>query len=286
MGIKCSLLGHAYGETTVERDREEQGSEVVITIREIETCKRCGQTRVVSENKEVTSIETPETVSAGEDTGETAPTERAQTAGSPDSQTAATSVGAEIVDAEAGEPVASEGGDDAGTDTASDAGDGPSDEEGPSAAEDDGVILEDDDSDPERDPGEWPEDEASDSAEDEQASSSETEHGPSAADGIERFTDDEESPAGSVAEGPIDDTATEQSADAEKAPLDRDDTSEVWSEADPDLDADRPDGTVTVPDGQYRCPACGFTTPVASSSLREGDFCPECHQDTLVHESD
>src|SRR6056297_3987610 len=59
MGIKCSVIGHKYGETAVEREREEQGSEVVITIQERETCKRCGKTRVVSENKEVTAIETP-----------------------------------------------------------------------------------------------------------------------------------------------------------------------------------------------------------------------------------
>ena len=57
MGIKCSLLGHRFGETTVERDREEDGTEVVITITEFETCTRCGETRVVSENKEVTTLE-------------------------------------------------------------------------------------------------------------------------------------------------------------------------------------------------------------------------------------
>ena len=59
MGLKCSIIGHKYGEAAVERDREEQGSEVVITIQERETCERCGKTRIVSENKEVTAIETP-----------------------------------------------------------------------------------------------------------------------------------------------------------------------------------------------------------------------------------
>jgi len=59
MSFKCSVFGHRYGDPEVERDREEQGSEVVITIKESETCKRCGETRVVSENKEVTTLETP-----------------------------------------------------------------------------------------------------------------------------------------------------------------------------------------------------------------------------------
>ena len=60
MGIKCSLLGHRFAETEVTEEREEQGSEVVVTIREVEQCDRCGAERVVSENKEVTSLETAE----------------------------------------------------------------------------------------------------------------------------------------------------------------------------------------------------------------------------------
>ena len=64
MGLKCSVLGHKYGEATVEREREEQGSEVVITIQERETCERCGNTRIVSENKEVTAIETPSDIAS------------------------------------------------------------------------------------------------------------------------------------------------------------------------------------------------------------------------------
>lgn len=41
----------------MERDREERGDEVVITISEVKECSRCGETRVVSENKEVTSVD-------------------------------------------------------------------------------------------------------------------------------------------------------------------------------------------------------------------------------------
>lgn len=62
MGLKCSLLGHSFGEATVEREREERGSEVVTIVREREECSRCGEERVVSENKEVTSVVEPEEV--------------------------------------------------------------------------------------------------------------------------------------------------------------------------------------------------------------------------------
>ena len=61
MGLRC-LLGHDFGAPEIERERAEDGNEMVITIREVETCSRCGTERVVSENKEVTSIRTPDEV--------------------------------------------------------------------------------------------------------------------------------------------------------------------------------------------------------------------------------
>lgn len=56
MGIRC-LLGHEFGEPELRRRREEQGEEVIIAVSEVKTCRRCGATRIVSENKEITSIE-------------------------------------------------------------------------------------------------------------------------------------------------------------------------------------------------------------------------------------
>ena len=76
MGLKCRLLGHAYGEPEVERDREEQGDEVVVTIREVQVCERCGDEQVVSQNKEVTAIRSPEDVGLDE----SEPTESEQAA--------------------------------------------------------------------------------------------------------------------------------------------------------------------------------------------------------------
>jgi hypothetical protein len=67
MGLKCRLLGHEYGDPEIEREREENGDEVVVSIRELQVCARCGKEMVVSENKEVTSIRTPEEVGLDDD---------------------------------------------------------------------------------------------------------------------------------------------------------------------------------------------------------------------------
>lgn len=57
MGVKCSLLGHDYGESEIERERDEEGDEVVRTAKRVERCRQCGQTRTISENTEVTTLE-------------------------------------------------------------------------------------------------------------------------------------------------------------------------------------------------------------------------------------
>lgn len=58
MSLQCSIFGHRYGKTTVEEERKQEGSEVVLISRKSRVCERCGDTLVVSENKEVTTIET------------------------------------------------------------------------------------------------------------------------------------------------------------------------------------------------------------------------------------
>jgi len=72
MGLTCRLLGHSYGDPETEREREERGDEVVVSIREIQVCSRCGHEQVISENKEVTAIRTPEEVGMTEGEVETA----------------------------------------------------------------------------------------------------------------------------------------------------------------------------------------------------------------------
>jgi len=227
MGLKCSVIGHKYGETAVERDREEQGSEVVITIQESETCERCGKTRVISENKEVTSIETPSDIAgdmiAEEEQAESAPGEAASTPEAGD---------AEVIDDDRGVPA---GGDsepeEPSTASVTETEEGASELD---PEEDDGIIIDGDTDDggvdDDRAPGEWPSEPGQDD-------------------------DDWEPETGAAEQG-----------------------------ADEGTQAVEPFGGngVTVPSGKFRCPECEFTTDVASSSLRAGDFCPECHKGALV----
>ncbi|MFC7196247.1 hypothetical protein ACFQL4_19140 [Halosimplex aquaticum] len=55
--------------------------------------------------------------------------------------------------------------------------------------------------------------------------------------------------------------------------------------AGPSLDGEE-GHSVTVPAGMFKCSECGFTTEADSSSLRAGDFCPECHRGTLLQRED
>jgi hypothetical protein len=57
MGVKCSLLGHDYGDSEVERERDEEGTEVVRTAKRVERCQNCGHTRTISANTEVMALE-------------------------------------------------------------------------------------------------------------------------------------------------------------------------------------------------------------------------------------
>ena len=258
MSLKCSVLGHAFDDGTVEREREEQGSEVVSTIRETETCTRCGAERVVSENTEVTTLETPSDI-VGDDlsgadpgdgeapeagTGEAGP-------GSPDPTGQGAAVGGSGGDTAEGSGVASTPPAEAsatGPDTApSPATPGTDVAADPDPEADDAVILGEEEETEERAPGEWPE---------------------------ERSTGGEEHTAatGAVAEWPEED----------------DEDGDDWA---PETDSETPveveptSTAVTVPEGSFHCPACDFSTPVEGSSLRAGDFCPECHHGSLKHRS-
>ena len=414
MSLKCSLLGHRFDESAVEHDREEDGSEVVIVTTELEACTRCGETRVVSENKEVRTTEAPEAdadvetagaetaevPSAGstadsdavtddavliddaddtppveepsdttvvDETGETTSVDEtddvADTAVADDAaetDTTAESTGAELIDG-AGSGEATEdtgdvddatasapsddgapadddattddvdtedttdpaeedaeilGSDDAGTGSADAEGDAqaqargepteiPDAEAGASVADvgadaddgevtDDAVII-DGDSGDERDPGEWPEESPTDETADEPAEESDERTD------VEEIDDDsvvwsgesdaeqEEARSGSAdAEWPEAEAGEEREGDDgplgewpdETVPDGTDD-----ADAGPTLEqAASP--TVTVPEGMYKCPECGFTADVESSPHRAGDFCPECHHGTLVQDED
>ncbi|SIR97578.1 DUF7093 family protein [Natronorubrum thiooxidans] len=190
MVLRCSLLGHDYGETDVEREREERGSEVVVTVQEYEECVRCGERNVISENTEITSLSIqtdadsrPTKEEPEPETTATADTEAVET---PPETAVETGVDTEVVnggdneddaefiDAEAEDDAVefvhdeteADPADPASTSTVADApangdNDGfdvPTDEHGEPVT-DDGEILEDDDEpepDRDREHGEWP----------------------------------------------------------------------------------------------------------------------------------
>ena len=294
MSLKCSILGHRFDETAVERDRQEDGSEVVTTITELETCTRCGETRVVSENKEVTTLETPADADAGAagagpaaggGADDAAGTEAAPEGSAADDP----SGGAESADAVADEagvedptdPAADDGeilgaggddgdaSDDGGVADDAGAGGGEPDENEDEEVTDDAVII-DGDTGTERDPGEWPDDAESDA----------TAAGAGTASAGSADAGEEDWPPASSDEG----DAAGASGDAadewpEETRRDTDDSAE------PPLE-ESASPTVTVPEGMYKCPECGFTDEVEPSSLRAGDFCPECRQGTLVQDED
>jgi hypothetical protein len=266
MTLTCSLFGHDFGEAEVVREREEDGSEVIITVREIKHCSRCSAERVVSENKEVTTVETPSDIVGEElnaDPEDGAADAGADAGADTDAESTDTPASAGVSGGEPAEPAATaDGTDDAGGAdgadgaTATGAGDAgaASDGEAESATvpdaegvppgsrdpeEDDGIIL-DDEEESERETralGEWPEEE-----------------------------EDEEDWAPEI--DPEADTDADSSADAEPETVEA--TSEV----------------LTVPEGTFHCPECAFSTPVEDSSLRAGDFCPECHRGTLEHRAE
>jgi hypothetical protein len=277
MSIKCSLLGHRFDETGVERDREEDGSEVVITITELETCSRCGETRVVSENKEVTTMETPD--AAGDDGGADGTDEDgeddefedydpdgddAEILGADDSEDDAQAQArtATIPDAEETSEPAEETADD--TDDAVIIDDGPDETDPAPAAEPDVAATATADADAaaagEADPGEWPEETKPDDEPDEQAE-------PAMGESDGEWPEEPGTGASESYDDWPDETKRDSVGDA--------------GAAGPTL-GEPASPTITVPEGMFKCSECGFTTEVESSSLRAGDFCPDCQQGTLV----
>lgn len=269
MGLKCSILGHAYEPEGVEREREEQGSEVVTVVRELERCTRCGDERVVSESTEVT------TVVEGDEVG----------------------LDEEATGADAGPPPDADAGGGAGTGTG--AGTGPAGDErasgideGPAAGagadpDIDDLIDEDiDPEDPEKDdaeiltdepeeerrPGEWPDDadpdaDAGAGAEaDEEAVGTGQVPGPEdEADSGEILDTDAPTEAGSPER---DDVVPDSGFDLGDGPT----TDEIDPRERPD---DEPLSGITVPEGPIVCPECDFSIE-AQSGYRDGDPCPRC----------
>ncbi|VTT86861.1 hypothetical protein DM2_2899 [Halorubrum sp. DM2] len=128
MGLRC-LLGHDFGEPELQREREEDGDEVVTTVKEVKTCARCGETQIVSENTEVTTMEQLADEAAANAAGGADPASEADpgTVGGPSATPGRTDA-----------PEVDAGGVDAGDASADD---GITLDEEPGAGSDDAVIL-------------------------------------------------------------------------------------------------------------------------------------------------
>lgn len=250
MGLKCSILGHAYEPAGVDREREERGSEVVTVVRELERCDRCGAERVVSESTEITAVVDADDVGIGE-------------ADPPD----ATGLGGAVDRSEGhgdASPPGGAGGDRGAEDPAAAVDDLAEDPADPEPAhelpvdadidpedpeKDDAEILTDDE--PGREPGQWPEEAA--------PGADEPGDGPGAPD-LEDVEVDDGLSAAEASES-ADEVSTRPDAEASASPEEEPDEESLSG--------------ITVPDGHIVCPECDFRVE-AHSGYREGDPCPEC----------
>ncbi|WP_254861950.1 DUF7093 family protein [Halovivax gelatinilyticus] len=257
MAVRCSLLGHSFGELEVDRTREERGSEVVVTVEEYEVCDRCGTRNVLSENTEVKRIaRATDSADSTRDQEVEPPAERE-------------------AEPEGAEDLAPSDADDESL---------PTDEAGEPIT-DDAEILDDSDGDhdePERGHGEWP---ASDDvgADESDANDSSPAEWPDAGEPEPEDTgeliDDSDAPqSDDAATDPAE--PTDDSVRTDETPATRSDPSSGIESAG---DAPEP-GTSPSRDGvptEFFCPRCSFVASSDRGSLRAGDICPECKKGYL-----
>jgi predicted RNA-binding Zn-ribbon protein involved in translation (DUF1610 family) len=306
MGLRC-LLSHDFGEPELEREREEKGNEVIITVNEVKTCTRCGERRIVSENTEVTSMEQLTATATDEATAPDAETVAQEpVGGSPQAESAAAAeptdsedIGITIDDSVTDDAeVLTDDSDDGGPEdlgTATTANMTVDDVESAAAeqaniveqsdelesaddvtsAEDDGVILdadEEDDAEDEpadREPGEWPEYEDRDEG-----------------DGEAPWPDVEGDDEGFSAEEPDGEPEDMTFGGGFTPEITKDETGSVGEAADgesSELSFTRAEEasvefepTVDDIETEFYCPECGLARRSGNSSMRAGDICPDC----------
>lgn len=321
MVLRCSLLGHDFGDPEVEREREERGSEVVVTVQEFEECTRCGERTVISENTEVTSLPDGADVGALPDDHEfkskpevnsepdfepaeptdveTEPVETDDTEPEP-----VEAEDVEIIDAEepdTGGPIDAESVDPidtepesttASTDATTDETEPASESDGTEFPDDDGEILDDDSSSPtrdgNRDHGEWPDSPDVGGAAD---TGDELTEWPDA--GTEHESADDSVVLEHDAEY-VTDTPSEVQVGAEET-VTADSSADAEDESATELDSgsgiergdSAPDPTestvTTIDDGpsEFYCPRCEYVVTDDRGSLRAGDICPDCRKGYL-----
>lgn len=284
MGLRCTVMGHNYGESQQTEDREERGDEVVVTVREYRECRRCGDTKTMSENTEVRSGDSDETgdVDPGKTDETDQPVDSHDRDETPRTTDAAVDHGVTASE-EMSEPSFDHDTIDPTPEPATEA-----DDDGPTAVEDDGIILEGgtDDADGDADdrtPGEWPD------------AAKEQSDGTTHADGNDPETGD--GPGGGWPTPDAEDegySATPSGADASNDESVGDLADESMSSAEePPARSDRASGTTgggSEPAARQppsegavlSCSQCGHTAPSRASSLRPGDICPECGEEYLA----
>lgn len=258
MSLRCSLLGHEYGESEIERDREERGDEVVLSVTELERCTRCGNARIISENTEVTQ----RSPSRGDDASEPAaePTPEPDSRGSFSGANAAASSTAETR-SDAG--FGSDRNADFGADAEADAG----------GAE----LLETDegDADSPRESGSWPDHDGGAAGASREWPSLEGDD-----EGFDASVPDGESTTVEFGGGltPRADQGAEILEAERTRDEDDDDVEFVRSEA--SLAPERP--VEIEGETELYCPGCDASDLDDRESLRAGDICPVCRRGYLA----
>ncbi|WP_158058125.1 DUF7093 family protein [Halorussus halophilus] len=318
MSLRCSLLGHNYGDAEIEREREEEGTEVVVTVREFKECDRCGERSVVSENKEVTALETPtqsaDTGASSGGAGSTgSPSAGGGNGGSPNvgnpsgnAPSGGSPAGGQSDVTMGGQSDTGAGADGQATGTPSSTAPSMDSEfEAPqSAEEDDGVILEDDDddeADDDRQPGQWPDKDANRSSSEESQAGAWPEVGRED-DGYDAEPSDGEDADVQFGGGLTPESAPESSSDDEAEFVNAEgDNLQAQNSAQrsssgghrelssgftagasaPSAASPSEDDDV---DAEFVCPECNFRKEVANSSMRAGDICPECRRGYIAKE--
>lgn len=266
MGLRC-LLGHEYANREVEREREERGDEVVVTYRTVETCDRCGERRIVSENKEVRPVQRPsgETMSTGLGDDGVAP-DVGEDEGADDTDTETTESPAVDPEPPAADADSVEPGDENVDDAIilDDGGEGTTEDrrhgewpeaEGPEPPTADATNPEPTDGATVVDAGgDWPEPEGEDEGFDAEPSGSDP---PAVSVGGGAAADDEGG-RGAAANGTTASAAGKQFVAADEIEPVGDDGHEGATE--------------------FFCPNCGYVRTAGGSSMRAGDICPDCHE--------
>lgn len=238
MGLTCSVLGHRYGDREHIEERDRQGSEELIAIREVKTCERCGEELIVSESKEVLAVENDEDETEADDPP--TPEESGVDPAEPDlieeaePEPAAEDEGIILVDEdsdrEPGEwPLLEDENDDA------------PEEEDPMAWPE---VRPNEAESPAADPSPWPEMDGEDEGFDAVAGDGDQE---SAAQIIE-----------AAATAPAEDVEETDAGFFRASPID--------SPADPDEDVH----------SVFFCPRCDWSARSLTTSVRRGDICPNC----------